>query len=216
MFFLLFIFSNSVYENEFVELQNEWPSADVVLETIYTVLFSKGRIMKEINKISDAIVHSRSGCGIDVPAGPGLYYEMKNHSTYKNIFNFEDGAFITYLKNQVIISSKKFNEGTIKNLPSMHYICQCFTLGGYGLYLNYSIPYKCINIDNIKKCHVEGTMHMEGADKWDFEELPSYTWWQNLIREKIPEWLVKIHGKNMKPFYTKYSIDIPYSFDLEI
>jgi len=184
-----------------------------LVDTILTVLLSKGRIMTEINNISDAIVHCRSGCGLDVPAGPGLYVEMKKEPSYKRLFNDTNGIFFETLKKQVVEASKKSLEGSVVNTNGMHYYAECFTLGGYSLFLNYNIPYKCTVTETGKTCHVGGIMHMKGVDKWDFAEVPSYSWWQNLIKEKIPEWLVKIHGKNMKPFNTFYAIDTQYEFD---
>ena len=139
----------------------------------------------ENNNISDSIIHSRSGCAKDIPAGPELYREMKNFKEYQNYFNETNGVFVEYLKSQVLHASKTADNGTVTNTPNMVYYCHCITLGGYGLHPKYEIPYQCeVKADGKRYCSVDSTMTMDGQDYWDFEDVPSYGW-LNLILDRI-------------------------------
>lgn len=187
-----------------------------LVDAVITVLFEKGRVLTEINNISDAIIHSRSGAGGDLPAGPGLYHEMSDFDNYQAVFN-ETGKIIQKLKDQVLIASKISDNGTIVNTPNYYYLLQCITLGHYSVFPKYEIPYTCKVEGNVKKCTItNGEVVSSGVDCWDFESQKDWSWIKNLIFEKIPEWLVKIHGKHMKPFNTHYTIKTSYSFSIDV
>ena len=188
-----------------------------LIQAVITVLFRNGKCLTVNNGIKDSIIHSRSGCGKDLPAGPELIKEMGDFKNYRKIFNDKDGVFVEYLKGQVLHASKTADSGIVSNQKGMSYVCHCLTLGGYTLYPEYDIPFSCaIKEDGKRYCSVDSTMYMSGRDYWDFEDVPSYGWLKNLIEERIPEWLVKLRGKNMKPFYTNYNVTTPYKFTIEV
>ena len=218
MFFSLF-FAKLAFSEDYIEPELKLTPYEYgeLAAAVITVLFRNGECLNVNNNISDAIVHSRSGCAKDIPAGPQLYVEMKDFPSYQNTFNQVNGTFVEYLKSQVLHASKTADSGFVQNTPNMVYICHCITLGGYGLYPVYNIPYQCqTGADGKRTCSVDATMTMSGRDYWDFEDVPSYGWLKNLILERIPEWLVKLRGKNMKPFYTLYEITEPYKFTIEV
>lgn len=187
-----------------------------LFDAVITVLFKNGKCLDEINDISDAIVHSRSGCAKDLPAGPRLYREMADFDNYKEKFDPINGTFVNHLKQQVAAAAKNADKGTVTTTPGLSYVCWCITLGGYSFKPDYSIDFNCQMKDGKRVCAVDGVMKMSGQDYWDFDDVPSYGWLKNIIEEKIPKWLVELRGKNMKPFYTKYHVETPYKFEIEV
>ncbi|EAY06314.1 hypothetical protein TVAG_065710 [Trichomonas vaginalis G3] len=184
-------------------------------EAVVTVLFKNGKCLNVINGISDAITHSRSGCGVDLPAGPKLYEEMARFQKYKENFDPETGKFFEDLKNQAKKLIATADKGVIKEY-GQGYVCWCITMGGYVVYPAYSLNVEVVNTQEGRMCHVYGVSNMSGQDYWDFDDVPSYGWLKNLVEEKIPEWLVKLRTKNMQPFYTKYNFDLPVDFTFKV
>ncbi len=184
-----------------------------LIDAVSTVLFKDGKNLTQINNISDAIIHCRGGSGKDIPAGPGLLKEMTYFDSYKEAFDPEKGTLAQKISEQLIASAAKADEGNLTGSGS--YVLICLTLGHYVPQYKYSIPYKCTSADGVRTCKAEGDVTFTGRDVWDFEPLSTYTWWQNLIFEIIPEFLVLLRGPSV-PYGIPYQNTIHYSFTKQV
>lgn len=184
-----------------------------LIDAVSTVLFKDGKNLTEVNNISDAIIHCRGGSGKDIPAGPGLLKEMTYFDSYKEAFDPEKGTLAQKILEQLESFASKADEGTLTGTGS--YVLICLSLGHYVPQYKYSIPFKCTTNDGSRKCYAEGDVTFTGRDVWDFEPLSTYTWWQNLIFEIIPEFLVLLRGPSV-PFGIPYQNTIHYNLNKEI
>ena len=184
-----------------------------LIDAVSTVLFKDGKNLTEINNISDAIIHCRGGSGKDIPAGAGLLREMTYFDSYKEVFDPEKGTIAKKISEQLTASASKADEGVLTGSGS--YVLICLTLGHYVPQYTYSIPYKCNTVDGVRTCNAEGDVSFTGRDVWDFEPLSTYTWWQNLIFEIIPEFLVLLRGPSV-PYGIPYQNTVHYNLSQDV
>lgn len=176
---------------------------------VYTVIFGKGKCLKEINSLSDAIIHCRSGCGKDVWAGPKLIAEMREDDA------LEEYMFTANSKIQAIttqnLQNLKWGETKGKTIVTDGSKCfSCQTLGGYCGRMNVSVNYQCQYSNDARNCQFDAMAMFSGYDIWDFETHPEWPWWENLVREIIPEWLVSWRGQ-MKVFHACFNLTRSFS-----
>ena len=179
---------------------------DSLISAIITILMSDGEQLTEINSISDAIKHCRSGCGVAVPSGPKLVKEMRKDKTYKSFAIGKSSKIysqiVEHLKGLSDAGDFKIDipSGTVLNCLTLgHYVPKVTVTGTYG--------YKEVNGKHV--CTFSATALLTGTDVWDFEANPSYSTIKNLILETIPSLLVSLRG-NMKPFDINYETTESY------
>lgn len=169
-----------------------------------TLLTDDGEQLTEINNIIDAIRHSRSGCGIDLPGGPGLADEMREDPSWSKFFG-PDGKMTQDI--QAKLASTTEASGNISNSARLKCL-HCETMGGYCPTYTYNIPYTCQVVEGKRNCQAIGYVNVAGQDEWDFDTNEGYTFMQNLINEWGPWILVELRG-NYKEFAVKFNVDEP-------
>lgn len=180
---------------------------------VWTVVFSDGQCLSEINCLSDAIIHCRSGCGSDTFAGPRLLEEMRANP---DLASYMLGPNSTV--NAAIVSKiQSLPWGSTTGTDKITQSGKCFscqTLGGYCGAMDASFTYSCVDGTENRVCSYQGLATLTGHDVWDFEVHPEWPWWKNLIREVIPEWLVSWRG-SMKVFNAYFNVTEPLSGQFE-
>ena len=181
--------------------------------------FVGGSVKSEINNLTDALAHYRSGAGGIVNAGAGLYAEMQGHSTYQTGIVGNDSRVAKAIKSELADVNKNLQSGTF-NRSSFVGALECTTLGNYKLNYSGSINWTGSNwlYDSIsKKYYRDVTANVNiiftGSDLWDFEWNASYNTWQNVTRELIPGWVAGLRG-TPAPFTIKFSTNASYNLSV--
>ena len=185
------------------------------LKIITTVLTNSGKELNEINSLSDAIIHGRSGCGKAVPAGEGVFTEIRSDKNYQKAMMGETSTAAEMIKekvNQKIAKGK--TSGTITYTDDFKpKLCfQCNTLGNFcgKLVFNATFTYD----EEKKEYKVDAIASYSGVDPWDFLPKEGVSESDNFWNEKLPEKLVKLLG-NYKEFDITYNIIEKYSFTIK-
>ena len=184
-----------------------------ILSIAKTIIFSDGKCMSEVNSLSDAIIHCRSGCGKPVKAGSGLIAEMEADKTLNNYMvkpnSHVEGVAAAKVR-EVAWGQKK---GTL-SFTEKSQVFNCQTLGGYVGNLDASVDYTCSYSGNTRTCKFTGKGVLTGKDIWDFESHPEWPLWKNMIREILPSFLVSLRGK-MKEFDINFNVTRSFSGTVE-
>lgn len=184
-------------------------SNENILSIVKTIIFSDGKCMSEVNSLSDAIIHCRSGCGKPVNAGPRLIAEMEADKTLHNYMvksNSHVESVAAAKVREVAWGQKK---GTL-SFTEKSQVFNCQTLGGYVGNLAATVDYNCSYSGNTRTCNFTGKGVLTGKDIWDFESHPEWPLWKNMIREILPSFLVSLRGK-MKEFDINFNVTRSFS-----
>jgi RHS repeat-associated protein len=179
-----------------------------------TNYFVGGQAQSEINNLTDALSHYRSGAGGTVPAGSGLYGEMKSNSTYANNFIGNNCSIATIIADKLLNVSKSNSSGSFQNSPGSSRAAECSTLGSYSLDINYTSQWNAgawqhDSTGDFRYVETDVTVGLSGSDSWDFNWNASYNLWQNISRELIPGWIAGARG-NPAPFTIGYQTSESY------
>ena len=182
--------------------------------------FVGGTVKTEINNLTDALAHYRSGAGGVVSAGPGLYSEMGSHSTYKEGIVGNDSRVAQAIKQQLSGVAKNVSSGSFTR-SSFVGALECSTLGSYRLDYSCTVNWSATDwtYDSVEKCYYRYvtspvTVSFSGSDRWDFEWNASYNLWQNITRELIPGWIAGARG-NPNPFTITFSTSASYGLSVK-
>ncbi|KAH0789325.1 hypothetical protein GPJ56_006776 [Histomonas meleagridis] len=177
-----------------------------IISAAITILMSDGEQLTEINSISDAIKHCRSGCGLAVPSGPKLVKEMKKDKTY---ISFAVGKASTIYNKIVEHLKTQSGAGSFTLEIPASTVLSCLTLGHYVPRVSVTGTYGYKEVNGEQVCTFSASARIYGTDPWDFETHSSYSSIKNLILEIIPSLLVSLRG-NMKPFDINYEATESY------
>ena len=182
--------------------------------------FVGGTVKTEINNLTDALAHYRSGADGVVSAGEGLYSEMGSHSTYQEGIVGNDSRVAQAIKQQLSVVAKNVSSGTFTRSSYVGAL-ECSTLGSYRLYYSCTVNWYATDwtYDNVEKSYYRYvtapvTVSFSGSDIWDFEWNASYNLWQNITRELIPGWIAGARG-NPKPFTITLSTSTSYGLSVK-
>ena len=185
-----------------------------------TNYFVGGAAKTEINSLTDALAHYRSGQGGTVAAGDGLYSEMKSDSTYIGGLVGNDSRVANAIKGQLANVDKTRQSGTFLRTNFVGAL-DCATLGSYRL--NYVCTVNWSATDWVYDAQAKNyyryvtapvTVAFTGSDPWDFEWNASYNLWQNITRELIPGWIAGAIG-NPAPFTISFSTTEVYGLSVK-
>lgn len=185
-----------------------------LVDTVLTVLVSNGREKTEINTLSDAIDHGRSGKGTDLPAGKQLLNEIWETKEMKNLTNHE---IFQKIKSKIESSRKNEMSGVLNiTQDSSSVTCETDALGSISVHFGYNASYVCTQKSiNQDTCLIDAHVRYFGSDLWDFKRNPEYTTLKNNIRETLPYFLVKLRG-DFAPFSIFYSFEDEIAFSVDI
>ena len=182
--------------------------------------FTGGTVKTEINNLTDALAHYRSGAGGVVSAGAGLYSEMGSHSTYKEGIVGNDSRVAQAIKQQLSGVARNVSSGSFTR-SSFVGALECSTLGSYRLDYSCTVNWYATDwtYDSVEKCYYRYvtapvTVSFSGSDRWDFEWNASYNLWQNITRELIPGWIAGARG-NPNPFTITFSTSASYGLSVK-
>jgi len=178
--------------------------------------FVGGSAQSQINNLTDALAHYRSGAGGTVSAGSGLYSEMASNSSYQTGIVGNSSTLAGIIKSSLANVSKASNSGTISS-SQVAVLLQCSTLGGYYLNASYSTSWGATawqwdaSAGKYYRDVYTGqfSVALSGTDVWNFDWNASYNLWQNVTRELIPGWIAGAIG-NPANFTTSYSTSTTY------
>jgi RHS repeat-associated protein len=191
----------------------------------YYDLLAPPSAKSQINGFSDALSHYRSGAGGVIPAGQGLYAEMRADSSYQDRVKSEDGWVATKIKDKLKNVPKNQTTGNIQSAPGS-FVGQLNseTLGSYGLSLTYNAtwnagPWKKRWLSFISgSCYREVTTNVTVdyslyAD-WNFHWNSQYNWFENVTREVIPGWIAGARG-NPADFHISGNLSETYNLKVD-
>ena len=162
---------------------------------------------KEINDIYDALLHYISNASGVVPAGPGLYQEIKLSKSFEK--QFGANGEVTNIIRGKIIHALKTGQKRISSAPDSHRGLRCFTLGSYSVKIKY-------DYSNIKNGTNIIPLTLSGYDDWDFKYNQNYTKIQNLLDEKIPGMIADFGlSGGGTPFRITYEFQYPLTVDIK-
>ncbi len=180
--------------------------------------FVGGSAQSQINNLTDALAHYRSGAEGTVAAGSGLYSEMAANSTYQNRIVGNNSVLASIIKAKLASVSLSQSSGTLSN-SSGAYIggLECSTLGSYALNVAYSTAWGSTawqwdaSVGKYYRDVYTGqfSVNLSGSDGWNFDWNASYNLWQNITRELIPGWIAGATG-NPANFTISYSTSTTY------
>ena len=190
----------------------------------YDDLLVEGKEQSQINSFRDALSHYRSGAGGVVSAGSGLYAEMRSDSSYKDTFIGNDSRLAKIIARKLEGVSKRENSGTISAAPGSYLgNLSCGTLGSYSLDVDYTLTWnatpwgpcwhKFVSGKCCRDVSTDVTVKLTKITDWNFETNASYSWWENLTKEWIPEIIAGLRG-NPTPF--EISLSLTETYDLEV
>ena len=179
---------------------------------IWTVLTNKGKELKEINSLSDAIIHGRSGCGKTVPAGNGVFKEIRSAEKYQNAMMGTDSTAAKMVREKVTEKLKTQKSGNIIYdggfVPNICF--KCDTLGNFCGRMAFNATY-ALN-EETQLTHVDASISYSGVDPWDFVPKEGVSDADNYWNEELPSKLVNLIG-NYKEYDITYNIVEKVSFD---
>jgi RHS repeat-associated protein len=143
----------------------------------------------EINSFKDALAHYRSSAKGSVPAGQGLYSEMRADSSYKN--RVLTGSLPDRISGRLATVPHSQNNGLFNAAPgSTIGQLNSHALGSYGLGVNYTAWWTATGWSNRQRT-INGNVNLTLtlSETWDFETNENYNFFENLLREWIPGWI---------------------------
>ncbi|MCI5135996.1 MAG: RHS repeat-associated core domain-containing protein, partial [Candidatus Electrothrix sp. AW2] len=191
----------------------------------YDDLMVAGIAQKQINGFRDALSHYRSGAGGVVPAGPGLYAEMRSHKSYRNRVAGNDSWIAEQIKKKLRTVPKNQTRGTLSNANgSFVGNLQSKTLGSYGLNIQYALIWNAggwqprwhsfLTGSCFREVSTNATVNLTNTTDWNFQWNPQYSWFDNITREVIPGWIAGARG-NPAGFDISLSLSENYRLQVE-
>jgi RHS repeat-associated protein len=155
----------------------------------YYDLTVAGSPQSEINSFRDALAHYRSSAEGSVPAGQGLYTEMRADSSYQN--RVLTGSLPDRITGRLTTVPYSQNNGFFNAAPgSTVGQLNSHALGSYGLGVNYTAWWSATGWANRQRTvNANVNLTLTLSEVWDFETNPNYNFFENLLREWIPGWI---------------------------
>lgn len=191
----------------------------------YYDLLAPPSAKSQINGFSDALSHYRSGAGGVIPAGQGLYAEMRADSSYQDRVKSEDGWVATKIKDKLKNVPKNQTTGNIQSAPGS-FVGQLNseTLGSYGLSLTYNATWNAGPWKKRWHSFISGSCYREVTTNvtvdyslyadWNFHWNSQYNWFENVTREVIPGWIAGARG-NPADFHISGNLSETYNLKVE-
>ncbi|MDW8350256.1 MAG: hypothetical protein RML49_08405, partial [Verrucomicrobiae bacterium] len=191
----------------------------------YYDLFASPSVKSQINGFSDALSHYRSGAGGTIPAGYGLYAEMRADSSYQNRVKSHDGWVAMKIRDKLENVPKNQTTGAIQSAPGS-FVGQLNskTLGSYGLSLEYNATWNAgpwkerwhsfISGSRYREVSIDVTVNYSLHADWNFHWNPRYNWFENVTREVIPGWIAGARG-NPADFHISGNLSETYNLKVE-
>lgn len=190
----------------------------------YHDLTAAGTAHQQINTFRDALSHYRSGAGGVIPAGPGLYAEMRAHISYHERVAGNDSWIANQIKRKLRQVPKNQTTGTFSNAGgSFVGQLESMTLGSYGLNIQYTLTWNAgpwqsrwhnfLTGGCCREVSTNVTVNLHNITDWNFQWNPQYSWFDNVTRETIPGWIAGARGN---PAGFDISLNLTETYNLTV